>query len=99
MKVAITGSTGFIGKHLSDFLMNKGVEVHAVKREHYLPDNKSKLISLLNGCDAVINLAGASINSRWTKENKQKIRDSRIKKWILDSLCSRISRMMVYSTH
>ena len=26
-------------------------------------------------------------------------RDSRIKKWILDSLCSRISRMMVYSTH
>ncbi len=79
MKVAITGSTGFIGKHLSDFLMNKGVEVHAVKREHYLPDNKSKLISLLNGCDAVINLAGASINSRWTKENKQKIRDSRIK--------------------
>ena len=50
-----------------------------MKREHYLPDNKSKLISLLNGCDAVINLAGASINSRWTKENKQKIRDSRIK--------------------
>jgi len=45
MKVAITGSTGFIGKHLSDFLMNKGVEVHAVKRETLSSlNNKSKLI-------------------------------------------------------
>lgn len=79
MKIAITGSTGFIGKHLSAFLINKGVEVHAIKREHYLPDRKTELISFLNGCDAVINLAGSSINCRWTKANKQKIKDSRIK--------------------
>ncbi|WP_321517724.1 TIGR01777 family oxidoreductase [uncultured Bacteroides sp.] len=79
MKVAITGSTGFIGKHLTTFLIDKGVEVHAIKREHFLPDQKLKLASLLSGCDAVINLAGASINCRWTKANKQEIRDSRVK--------------------
>jgi uncharacterized protein len=79
MKVAITGSTGFIGKHLTAFLKNKGVEVHAIAREHFLPDQKLKLISLLDGCDAVINLAGASINCRWTKANKQIIKDSRVK--------------------
>lgn len=79
MKVAITGSTGFIGKHLTAFLKNKGVEVHAIAREHFLPDQKLKLISLLDGCDAVINMAGASINCRWTKANKQIIKDSRIK--------------------
>ena len=78
MKIAITGSTGFIGKHLTTFLTNKGAQVYAIKREYLLLDQKSKLISLLKGCDAVINLAGASINCRWTKSNKQKIRDSRI---------------------
>lgn len=79
MKIAITGSTGFIGKHLAAFLKSKGTEVCAIRREHLLPNQKSELISLLNGCDAIINLAGASINCRWTKANKQEIRDSRIK--------------------
>lgn len=78
MKIAITGSTGFIGKHLTSFLIEKGVEVHAIKREHLLPDQKSQLVSLLNGCDAVINMAGTSINCRWTKTNKEKIRNSRV---------------------
>lgn len=79
MKVAITGSTGFIGRHLTAFLISKGADVQAIRREDLLPERKLDLIALLNGCDAIINLAGASINCRWSKTNKLKIRDSRVK--------------------
>ncbi len=78
MKVAIAGSTGFIGKNLTSYLIKKGVEVHALGRDCFLLGQKPKLISLLRGCDAVINLAGAPINSEWTDEYKQEIRNSRI---------------------
>ncbi|OQA91056.1 MAG: GDP-6-deoxy-D-mannose reductase [Elusimicrobia bacterium ADurb.Bin231] len=32
MKVLITGITGFVGSHLAEFLLSKGVEVHGIER-------------------------------------------------------------------
>ena len=37
-----------------------------------------KLKQALTGCDVVINLAGATINQRWTRKAKRKIMNSRI---------------------
>lgn len=92
MKIFITGGTGFIGSTLTKELASQGHEVtiltRAIKKGHSLPEG----IFLLEGDptkrgswqdkvaehDAIINLAGATILSRWSDEKKGKIRDSRI---------------------
>lgn len=79
IKIAITGSTGFIGKRLTSFLMEKGATVITLRKEHFSVEKRDELSVLLNGCDIVINLAGTPINCRWTKVNKKKILDSRVK--------------------
>lgn len=79
IKVAITGSTGFIGKRLTTFLIEKGVTVIALRKEHFSVEKKHELSILLNGCDVVVNLAGAPVICRWTKANKKRILDSRVK--------------------
>lgn len=78
MKVAITGSTGFIGKKLTYFLAQNGAKVASIHRDLLLEENKNKLVELLANCNVVINLAGSSINCKWTESNKTKIRESRI---------------------
>lgn len=78
MKIAISGSTGFIGTHLSSFLEANGAEIVPLKREFFSAADDIALRIALDGCDAVINLAGATINHRWTSSYKRKIMDSRI---------------------
>lgn len=72
LHVAITGSTGMIGKVLTTFLQAKGMQVTALDREKpYGPQ--------LEGVDIVVNLAGDNISKgRWTEVKKRRIRDSRI---------------------
>lgn len=89
MKIAIAGGSGFIGKHLTRYFLNKGHDVFILtrsektsseKRLHYvkwLSDSATPLASL-EGIDAVINLAGKSINSLWTEKTKMDIFSSRI---------------------
>lgn len=89
MKIAITGGTGFVGRELTQLLIEKGHEVFVLSRsvrkqnkdvtyikwliENAAPENE------LNGIDAFINLAGESINNgRWTAAQKKKIYDSRM---------------------
>lgn len=79
IKIAITGSTGFIGKRLTSFLTKKGAIVISLRRELFNPEKSEELSAILNGCDVVINLAGSPINCRWTKANKRKIKESRIR--------------------
>jgi uncharacterized protein len=90
MKIAITGGTGLVGKALSNELVRNGHEVFILTREIKEQSNPNvKFIQWLNpgdqpenqleGIDAIVNLAGATINGRWTKEYKQKIIGSRIK--------------------
>jgi uncharacterized protein (TIGR01777 family) len=88
MKIAITGGTGFIGSHLIPFFLKNGHEVILISRsssssKHHgvthvtwkqLLDNPSSF----KGTDAIVNLAGESINQRWTDEAKKRILDSRL---------------------
>ena len=77
MKIAISGSTGFIGKQLSDYLLRSGNELIAISR-HDFSDGSNKMAKLINSVDVVINLAGAPVLTRWNEKNKRLILSSRV---------------------
>lgn len=72
MTAGITGATGFIGRALVAALREAGYQTRAISLKDELPANA------LEGCDAVVNLAGEPIAQRWTDEVRRKIRDSRV---------------------
>jgi len=86
MRVAITGSAGLIGTALRTRLQAVGHEVVPVRRGDpspgdvaWRPDEGWIEDGALDGCDAVVHLAGEPIgDGRWTAKRKLAIRDSRI---------------------
>jgi uncharacterized protein (TIGR01777 family) len=90
VKVALTGATGLIGGHLARALIARGDEVVALVRGdgsgieaardvHWDPAEGPLPAGALDGVDAVVNLAGASIGAkRWTAARKRLIRESRV---------------------
>jgi uncharacterized protein (TIGR01777 family) len=92
MKILITGGTGFVGTELTSRLIQDGHEVTILTRSLKGAKGSSPRISYLEGDptkrgpwqeaiknhDAVINLAGTSIFSKWTEEHKKAIRESRV---------------------
>ena len=76
MKIAVNGTSGFIGGELCRFFRAQGHEIVAIPRAAYA--DKDALKNLAGGCDAVINLAGASIAARWSEDYKKRLRASRI---------------------
>lgn len=92
MKIFISGGLGFVGRHLSTLLLNKGHEVTATgtrstqkqilnEKFHYIPADtarKGEWQNFLKDADAVVNLAGRSIFDLWTQGYKKQIYDSRI---------------------
>ncbi|NMA69295.1 MAG: NAD-dependent epimerase/dehydratase family protein, partial [Desulfitobacterium sp.] len=95
MKVLIFGGTGFVGRNLTQELLENGYQVYIVTRNPPKTsstignkvqliqwDNISPLTSLKNigAIDAVINLAGESIgNRRWSESVKEEIIASRVR--------------------
>ncbi|OZB96073.1 TIGR01777 family oxidoreductase [Paenibacillus sp. XY044] len=90
MKVAICGGTGFIGSALSEHLLQNGQEVIVVTRKLppgqtrdprltlYTWDQIAHHPELMEGLDAVVNLAGSSLSQRWTAKAKDSIIQSRL---------------------
>jgi uncharacterized protein len=84
MTVAVTGSTGLVGSALCAFLSTGGhTVIRLVRREARGPSERqwnpmAPSPSLLEGVDAVIHLAGASIAGRFTDGHKRSVRDSRV---------------------
>lgn len=93
-RVAVTGSTGFIGRSVCERLRADGHQVVPVVRGttkgstsrqdqlsvHWDPENGSIDAGALEGCDAVIHLAGEPIASRrWSARQKRRILNSRVK--------------------
>ena len=77
MKIAISGSSGFIGKSLTDRFTEKKIEVISIKRDDFLL-NIQDLSKKIEGVDVIINLAGAPIAARWNQSYKQLLVSSRI---------------------
>ena len=78
MRVAITGASGFIGKHLSNYLAAFNYQIVPLGRGLLCEESFQQLVEILEDCDVLINLAGATINRRWTPQYKDTICDSRI---------------------
>ena len=77
MRIAISGATGFVGRHLTKAFVGRGWSVTPLGREDFrIPEED--LARKLEGVDVLVNLAGASVASRWTEEYKKNLRSSRI---------------------
>jgi uncharacterized protein (TIGR01777 family) len=82
--IAVTGSSGLVGSTLTAFLRTGGHRViqlvrgtaETVDQRRWHPDEPDP--DLLEGVDALIHLAGASIAGRFTDVHRHAIRDSRI---------------------
>lgn len=78
MKIIMSGATGFIGSHLRTFLTACGYEVAAVGREYFRAGAEEHLNDLVEKAEVVINLAGASVNRRWTRRYRRVLYESRL---------------------
>lgn len=89
MKIAITGGTGFVGKELTRLFHSNGHMVYILTRNPKRSTPNTKYVQWLKdgtapekkleGIDAIVNLAGTSINDgRWSNEQKREIYDSRM---------------------
>jgi uncharacterized protein (TIGR01777 family) len=78
-KVVIAGGTGFIGTYIANRFEESGYEVLIVSRSpEHISWNPIELIQALEGAELLVNLAGKSINCRYTEENRKAILESRI---------------------
>lgn len=92
MKIFMTGGTGFVGTFLAKRFIAEGHSVTILTNETraatlnmdglcYLEGNPTEpgnWQANVSAYDVIINLAGASIFSRWTKEQKNILRSSRL---------------------
>ena len=84
LTVAVTGSSGLVGSALAAMLTSGGHRVIRLVREKPSGDDQRlwrpelPASDLLDGVDAVVHLAGASIAGRFTDGHRAAIRDSRI---------------------
>ncbi len=88
MKIAIPGGTGQVGTMLARAFHKDGHDVIVFGRqsprpapwrvEKWDPTNVSGWRDKLDGADVVINLAGRSVNCRYTPQNRREIFQSRV---------------------
>jgi uncharacterized protein (TIGR01777 family) len=76
MKIAISGTSGFVGSYLCNYLSKEGYEVVAISKDDY--QDIDILSSKVLESDIVLNLAGANIMQRWSEEYKKILYSSRI---------------------
>jgi len=92
MKIVITGGTGLIGRALAKRLHGEGHQVIVLSRNpekvtampqgvlvaEWDARTEKGWLAHAEGADAIVNLAGASIDNRWTATYKKRILESRV---------------------
>ena len=91
MTLLITGATGLVGSEISKQALAKGYTVHYLTTRKAKIESKDNYkgfywntatgevdADCLVGVTKIINLAGASISERWTRDYKREIIDSRV---------------------
>jgi len=101
--ILVAGGTGLVGNMLTKKLKEKGYEVgilsRKVKNEHTFkyfkwdPENDFIDPAAIEFADALINLSGENVATRWTEEQKFKITESRTKSnALLINECNRLNK-------
>lgn len=91
MNILITGATGLVGNAILEICKSKGYKVHYLTtNKEKIKNNKGVKgfywnlkteeidANCLDGVEAIINLAGASVSKKWTTSYKNEIENSRI---------------------
>jgi uncharacterized protein len=86
MRVAVTGASGLIGSALAPALLQAGHEVLSLVRRaprtaseaQWDPAARTIDMEALQGVDAIVHLAGESIERRWTATRRRRILESRV---------------------
>jgi uncharacterized protein (TIGR01777 family) len=94
----VTGATGLIGSALTRLLRSDGISVFSIGRGpesdiRWNPEHDELDAKQLEGFDAVVHLAGAPIDVRWSQRHKREIRDSRVRSTqLLSHTLARVTR-------
>lgn len=103
MKILIAGGTGFLGKALTAYLLDRGFEINVLTRgrvsqsntlSYYKWDVEDGFIDkdAFDGINAIVNMTGTNIGEkRWTSRRKVEILESRTKP--IELLLSYIRRL------
>lgn len=92
MRIVISGATGFLGRHLALRLRRDHHRVVALVRDVESARTvlgadvdlvdwngpEEQISAALDGADAVVNLAGRSVATRWTRKVRRELVESRI---------------------
>jgi len=85
MKIIIAAGTGFLGKNLEKYFIEKGNEVYILIRNpkckneiHWDAKTLGEWKNWVENSDVLINLTGKSVDCRYTEKNKKEIYSSRI---------------------
>lgn len=78
-KVVLAGGTGFVGQDFAQRFRKLGYEVLIISRQpgHIAWEDSDGIRQALEGAEMLINLAGKSVNCRYTNENRRIILESR----------------------
>jgi uncharacterized protein len=88
-RVVLAGGSGFLGRALADHLVTGGYDVVVLTRSPQAREGRARelgwdgrtvgpWLGALDGAAAVVNLAGRSVDCRYTPENRREIIDSRV---------------------
>jgi uncharacterized protein (TIGR01777 family) len=83
LRIAVTGATGLIGRHLVEHLRATGHTPLPMRRgkaggEEAQWDPAAGGVALPGGADVLVHLAGRNVATRWTRKAKAEIRNSRV---------------------
>ncbi|MFF2445832.1 TIGR01777 family oxidoreductase [Neobacillus sp. NPDC058068] len=88
-KIILAAGTGFLGNSLARFLVNKGYQVTILTRGNSKVEGEMKYVQWdgihlgewakeIDGCFALVNFTGKSVNCIYTKANREEIISSRL---------------------
>lgn len=79
-RIVIAGASGFIGQYLAEAFSSSGAIVHRIGRSgaDAVWGDPDGILRLIDGADLVLNLAGKSVNCRYSDANRAEIFRSRL---------------------
>ncbi|KAA9154763.1 DUF1731 domain-containing protein [Microbacterium lushaniae] len=78
-RAVVAGASGFVGSALVDSLRGRGYEVKTIGRSgDAVWGDTAGIAALIDGAEVLVNLAGKSVNCRYTDANRDEVLRSRV---------------------